>query len=83
MPTSAAMAIAMTIATMPLISQLPSGTWSEATTTPARPETYPIDRSISPRSKTKTTPIAIAVTPAICVIRLVKFPAERYCEFFE
>jgi len=82
-PISAVTITAMTIATIPFASKLPSGNVSFATTTPAMPDTYPIERSISPSSRTKTTPMAIVVTPAICTIRFVKLPAVRKFEFCE
>ncbi len=48
--------------------------WSSATTTPAMPLTKPIERSISPSSSTKTTPIAIIVVPAICDDQVAHVP---------
>ena len=43
----------------------PSLTEVTAITAAARPETAPTDRSISPSSRTKTTPIEIVATAAI------------------
>ena len=40
-------------------SSLPSGSSSSAVSTPPTPDTKPIDRSISPSSSTKVTPMAI------------------------
>jgi hypothetical protein len=47
------------------------------------PPTYPTERSISPRSSTKTTPKAIVAMGAICVIRLLKFVAPTKFEFLK
>ena len=41
------------------------------------PLTYPIERSISPSSRTKTTPYAIIVVPAIWRMTLTKFGAVK------
>ena len=48
-----------------------------AAVTAAMPLRYAIERSISPRSSTKTTPYAIIVTPAICRMTFTKFPAVK------
>ena len=59
----------------------PSFTDSTAITAAARPETAPTDRSISPSSSTRTTPIEIVATAAICSVRLVRLIAERKRSF--
>ena len=46
-------------------------------TAPDTPAAYPADKSISPRSRTKTNPIAITMTAAACVKRLAKFPGVK------
>ena len=63
-------ASAAAIAISPLYWWPLPGSCSSATMTPATPLTDPIERSISPSSRTNTTPIATAETPAICTIRL-------------
>ena len=52
-------------------------TLSTAITEAARPLTMPTDRSISPSSSTRTTPVAMIPSPAIWSIRLVRLPAVR------
>ena len=60
---------------------LPSGTKSVAAITPPMPLTKPIDRSISPSSRTNTTPMPMTMTADACAMRLTKLPAVRKCEF--
>ncbi len=48
-----------------------------ARTAAQTPLAYPADRSISPRSRTKTSPMAMAMLPALCVSRLAKFRSDR------
>ena len=50
-------------------------------TTPPTALTNATERSISPISSTKTTPIAIVATAAIWRIRLVKFRGVRKLSF--
>ena len=59
----------------------PSFTDSTAMTDAASPETAPTDRSISPSKSTRTTPIEIVATAAICSVRLVRLIAERKRSF--
>ena len=46
-------------------------------TTPPTALTKPIERSISPSSRTKTTPMAMVAIPAIWTIRLTKLTGVR------
>ncbi len=55
----------------------PCSTDSRAMTTAATPLTNPTDRSISPRSRTKTMPMAMTVICAICRSRLTKLRGLR------
>ena len=55
----------------------PSGSCSVAAVSAAMPLRYPIERSISAIRRTKTTPNAIIVTPAICRMTFTKFPAVK------
>jgi hypothetical protein len=50
--------------------------------TPATPDTKPTDRSISPSSRTKTTPMPRMAYGADWTIRFTKFPAVRKFEFW-
>ena len=59
----------------------PSLTESTAITAAARPETAPTDRSISPSSSTRTTPIEIVATAAIWRVRFVRLTALRNRSF--
>jgi len=53
---------------------------SSAATTPPRPDTKPIDRSISPSSSTNTSAMPSVAIHAAWVIRLTRLPAERNSE---
>ena len=55
----------------------PSGSCSSAAVSAAMPLKNPIERSISAISRTKTTPNAIIVTPAICRMTFTKFDAVK------
>ena len=57
------------------------GLTSSAMTTPPIPPTKPIDRSISPRSRAKTSPIASRLNTAAWTSRLTRLPASRKWEF--
>ncbi|MGH3735167.1 MAG: hypothetical protein ACRDT6_06040 [Micromonosporaceae bacterium] len=61
---------ASTTAAIPTTSATPMRTVSAASIAPARPETEPTDRSISPSSSTSTTPTEIAPVAAIWSVRL-------------
>ena len=69
-PTASPAAIAST-------GSRPSLTVSTAMHPAAKPLTAPTDRSISPRSNTRTTPIEIVATAAIWRVRLVRLIALR------
>ena len=55
----------------------PFGNCNSATTTPATPLTNATDRSISPIRRTKTTPYAISVGPAMAVMMFVKLAGVK------
>ena len=55
----------------------PCWTLSTAITPAARPLTAPTERSISPSSRTSTTPIEIVAIAAICSVRLERLTALR------
>ena len=76
-PIAAQTATAITIARMPFSWCPLPGSWSSATTSAPMPARYPIDRSISPSSRTKTTPKASIAVPAIWLIRFVKLTAVK------
>lgn len=58
-------------------SGIPSWTASTANTAPASPLTEPIDRSISPSSRTKMMPTAISPGPAMSMEMFDRFCADR------
>jgi hypothetical protein len=57
------------------------GFTSSARITAPRPATNPIDRSISPSSSAKISPIASRLKTADCTSRLTRFPAVRNLSF--
>jgi hypothetical protein len=59
----------------------PFFTVSTAITPAASPLTAPTERSISPSSRTSTTPTEIVPTAAIWRVRLVRFTADRKRSF--
>jgi hypothetical protein len=60
---------------------MPSLTFSTAITAAHRPLTTPADRSISPRSRIRTTPIEMVPTAAICKVRLTRLNESRKTPF--
>jgi len=59
----------------------PCWTLRTAITPAASPLTAPTERSISPSSRTSTTPIEIVAVAAICSVRLERLTAERKRSF--
>ena len=64
-------------APIPRTGAQPCWTLSTAITPAARPLTAPTERSISPSSRTSTTPIEIVAVAAICRVRLERLTADR------
>ena len=64
-------------AMIPRSGDQPCWTESTAMTAAARPLTAPTERSISPRSRTSTTPIEIVAIAAICRVRFERLTALR------
>src|SRR5437762_195066 len=76
-PMNAHRPIAIAIATTPGYAWPLPGSWNSATARAAIPLRYPIERSISPSRRTKTTPKASMVKPAIWTMMLLKLSAVK------
>ena len=76
-PMNAHRPTAIAIATTPGYAWPLPGSWNSATARAAIPLRYPIERSISPSRRTKTTPKASMVKPAIWTMMLLKLSAVK------